>query len=104
MTAKQLVQELKMRGVEVWSSADGEKIRLRGDGPRIPADIREGLLRHKSDVISILQDRMRAGPGRYRCAGCFAWFPQAELTSVPEQVGRGFRCVDCLRVGVRHET
>ena len=71
-------------------------MRLLGNGPRLESELREGLKRHKPEIILLLQDRTRKGPGRYRCAFCWAWFPRDDLTSVKEQVGRGLRCVDCL--------
>ena len=96
MTAVEILADLRRRGIQVWASADGDTLRLQGTGPLLDPDLREEVKRHKPEIVCILRDRIRPGPGRYRCAGCWAWFDQEELTSVQEITGRGFRCAECL--------
>ena len=96
MTAVEILADLRRRGIQVWASADGDTLRLRANGPPLEPELREELRRHKREIIRILLARTRPGPGRYRCAGCWAWFDRGELASVHESTGRGFRCVECL--------
>ena len=97
MNAAELLSVLRRRGVKPWASAAGDTLHLEWDGPELEPELVAECRHHKQDLIAILIEHRRDGPGRYRCAGCWAWFPEVELTVVDERVGKGFRCVDCLR-------
>jgi hypothetical protein len=87
-------------------------LRVRGDTltmdgpPAALRALRPALRAAKPELVALLHARAwRVPPGDqvpapgspYRCHACWRRFPEAQLTVVNEPLGRGFRCVDCLR-------
>jgi hypothetical protein len=64
-TAIQLLAECRSRGISLRPGAEG-KLKVSPPPERLPAELREALRRHKTEVLALLQQQEPSTPPDYR--------------------------------------
>src|SRR5436189_3237985 len=93
------------RALGLTLSARGDTLVVDGPAAALKK-LRPALRAAKPELLALLHARawtiphgsQAPTPGSpYRCHACWRRFPESQLAVVQEALGRGLRCVDCLR-------